>query len=260
MYTTDWEQTAVESEIELSTAYGGRPQTYTNFTHVHNPYVAWSGDFNRAVGVSLTDFRSFRRTVAEVEQIHAEKGLDRPNRYDLYPPALDEGLWRDYLLQWSYSLRRAIFYVATATDEGLGSDVALRTPSGDEYLDWWGARERSCTYYDEQWYRQVLPLQQRFVRVFRPYWLMRRDGILGWVCGANLGRYLYLFDVGIGPEHRGYGWGRALLQAMRAEAGRQGAQHVLVQSGERLRPFYESCGFSECSSNSVVWLTSSASA
>lgn len=254
MQTIDWVQTALDSEIEFSKAYKSQPRVYSNFIHLYNQSVPWGGDFNRAVGVRLTDFDSFDQIVAQVEQIHKDKGLDRPSRYDLYPPALDEGLWRDYLAQRGYRLETAVFFYSPAADEVLVSEFALYTPSWDEYLEWYCSLAKSRGYYDEQRFQMVKSLQENFVRVFKPYWLLKNDEMVGWVYCANLGKYTRLFDVGVRPEFRGQGLGKTLLQAIKIESGRQGAQFVLLQAGERLRQFYEKSGFRECSKNSIIWL------
>ena len=149
MPTTDWAQAALEAEIALSAAYGGRPQAHANFAHEHNPTALWSGGFSRAVGVKITDILALNRAVAEVERIHAGHGLDRPSRHDLYAPALAEGLRRNSLSQRSYRLQKVLLLHAPATSECSATHVELSTPSGGDHLGGHDARSRSDSYLDE---------------------------------------------------------------------------------------------------------------
>jgi hypothetical protein len=89
MQSTNWFEKALHSEIEFSKALQSQPTQYPNFIHLYNPHVPWGGDFNRAVGVQITDFRVFDEIIIQVEQIHLEKGLERPDRFDALPPALE---------------------------------------------------------------------------------------------------------------------------------------------------------------------------
>lgn len=235
-------------------ALKSRPIEYPNFIHMYNAFVPWCGDFNRAVGVRLSDFRSFEEIVYQVESIHSEKNLERPNRYDIYPPALNEELWRDYLLQKGYRLETAIFLCAPTLNESLPSGFALKVPSEQEYIEWFRRLVQSRGYYDEQWFQMVRPLQLHFVQIFKPYWLLREGDLIGWVYCANLGEFARLFEVEIRQEFRGQGLGKTLLRAIRIEGGKLGTQFILVQSGERLRGFYEKAGFKECARNSIIWL------
>jgi GNAT superfamily N-acetyltransferase len=93
-----------------------------------------------------------------------------------------------------------------------------------------------------------------FARVFRPYWLTREGDLVGWVYCAVLGEYARLFEVEVTEEFRGQGLGKELLGAVRIEGHRLGARFILLQAGEKLRPFYERVGFAECARNSIIWL------
>ncbi|MGE5674962.1 MAG: GNAT family N-acetyltransferase [Mycobacterium leprae] len=249
----DWESRAVESEIAFSQALGGQPVEYPDFIHMCNPYVPWNGDFNRAVGVKLTDLGSFDELVSEVERIHRAKGLDRPNRYDLYPPGLDPGLWQGPLRAQGYHLETAIFFSAPALAESLPEEFTLTIPAEEEYLAWFRALVQARGYYTAEWFEQVRPLQLGFTKLFRPYWLFRSGELVAWVYCAHLGEYTRLFEVEVDESCRGQGLGTLLLHAVRAESGRLGAGAVLLQTGEELRGFYERAGFRECSRSSIIW-------
>ncbi len=254
MESVDWKKAALDFEIEYSKALGSEPMGFTNFIHLYNSFVPWCGDFNRAVGVNVTDFQSFEEIIRQVETIHEEKGLEKPNRYDLNPPPLDQGLWGDYLRQKGYSISIAIFFSAAAGQYDLPSEFSLKIPSTDEYLDWFCRLVLSRGYYDELWFHKIKPLQLNFSQVFKPYWLLKGKNLIGWVYCANLGNYARLFEVEIQPEYQGRGMGKLLLQAIRGEVCKMGVKFILLQSSEGLRIFYEKAGFQECAKNSIVWL------
>ncbi len=249
----DWARRAVESEIECSRAFGSRPVEYADFVHMHHPSVPWGGDFNRAVGVKLSGVGSFEKIVGQVERFHKEKGLERPNRYDVYPPGLDRGLWQGPLREKGYDVDTAIFFSAPPLEESLPTDCTLVVPADDEYLSWFKALVQARRYYTAEWFEKVRPLQLGFTRLFRPYWLFRRRELLAWVYCAHLGGYTRLFGVEVDKACRHQGIGTILLHAMRAETRKMGADAVLLQSGEHLRAFYEGAGFSECTRSSVIW-------
>jgi len=249
----DWDKTALLSEIEYSKALKSQPTEYSRFIHLHNPYVPWSGDFNRAVGVKISDFQSFEEVVRQVESIHREKALEKPNRFDIYPPVLDESLWRNCYLQKGYRLTTVIFFSAPVQKYTLPSEFELKIPSQDEFIQWYLHQVQASDYFDEEWFEMIKPLKLHFSQIFRPYWLLKGDNLIGWVYYALMGNYARLFEVEIKEEFRGQGMGKLLLQAIRGEGHRNGAQFILLQSEESLRKFYESSGFQECSRNSIVW-------
>jgi len=250
----DWGRRALESEVEFSRALGSQPVEYPGFIHMYNRLVPWGGDFNRAVGVRLSDLGSFEEVVRQVEGIHRKKGLERPNRFDICPPGLDEESWRDYLRRRGYSLETAIFFCAPALRESLPSDFVLTVPSEEQYLEWFRGLVQARGYYNEDWFEKLRPLQLSFAKVFRPYWLLRKGDLVRWVYCAHLGDYTRLFEVEVSQEFRGQGLGGVLLRAIRVESGRLGAGFVLLQSGEELRGFYEKAGFGECARSSIIWL------
>ena len=259
MQTINWAKSGLDSEIEYSRALKGKPVVYSKFIHMHNPFVPWSGDFNRAVGVKLSGFRSFEGVVSQVEGIHRAKNLERPNRYDIYPPALNEVQWRNDLLRSGYNLETAIFFQAPTLGmptpaETLPPDYVLTIPSEPDYLAWFCRLAQARGFYNESWFQSIRPLQLSFIRIFKPYWLLREGELVGWVYCANLGAYARLFEVEISPPFRGQGLGKLLLRAIRMEGHRLGTQFILLQAGERLRPFYEKAGFKECAANSIIWL------
>jgi len=253
MQSMDWERRALDSEIELSRANKSMPIEYPNFIHMYNAFVPWCGDFNRALGVKLSDFQSFEDVVGQVESIHRQHNLERPNRYDIYPPALDEAVWNGHLAEKGYRLETAIFFCAPTLSGNLPSEFTFGVPAEQEYMEWFCRLAQSRGYYDEQ-VQRVGPLQLNFARVFRPYWLLKDGALAGWVYCANLGEYARLFEVEICEEFRGQGLGQTLLRTVRIEGGKLGVPFILLQAGEKLRGFYEKAGFRECARNSTIWL------
>lgn len=252
MKDQDWAQIALRSEIAYSQALVSVPTEHADFVHLHNQAVPWGGDFNCALGVRVTDHRSFDRVVEQVTQIHGEKGLDPPNRYDIYPPPLKEDLWHDHLRDKGYRLQRSIWFWAATLDGSLPDGTDLYTPDEDEYVAWYHERQKGQEWYDEAYWNQLRPLQQGFARQFRPYWL-RQDGVrVGWVYCGDVGAYGRLFDVWIEPQFRGQGLGRTLMRAMRLEARKRGLEGLLVRTGESRRGFYERCGLRECLQSSSI--------
>jgi len=254
MQNINWDERALNSELEFSKALLSRPIEYPDFIHMYNSHVAWSGDFNRALRVRITDFQSFDNIKSQIEQIHQEKRLEKPDRFDIRMPALDEKQWHDHLQKMGYGLQTAIFFNALAKEIELPAGYSLYSPTNAEYFDWYSGLAKSQGYYDEGWFKQLIPLKANFIQVFKPYWLMKNKNLVGWVYSANLGKYCRLFEVEIEQHFQGQGMGRLLLQAMIGEGYRQRAEYILLQSNDRLRPFYEKCGFIECSRNSVIRL------
>jgi GNAT superfamily N-acetyltransferase len=248
----NWADRALESEIAYSKALGSKPAIHPGFVHLHNEAVPWGGDFNCAVGVQLDDMSSFCRIVEHVERIHRKEALDRPDRYDVYPPALEETLWRDGLAERGYVAHRSIWFSAPVLKEDLPAGFALHAPDEDEYIAWYHARQRAQDWYNEADFARLRPLQQGFTRVFRPYWLRHEGRRVGWVyCGCleDVGR---LFDVWIEPSFRGQGLGRVLMNAIRIEGHRRNIEWVLLRTSKGRRGFYERCGLRECLHSSVI--------
>lgn len=126
MQPMDWASSALDSEIAYSKALKSEPMAYPTFIHLYNAFVSWGGDFNRAVGVKISDFHSFAEIVSQVESIHQAKKLEKPNRYDIYPPALNEAVWRDALFQQGYRLETVLFFYAPTLHERLPSERPTR--------------------------------------------------------------------------------------------------------------------------------------
>ena len=250
----DWAARSLESEIAYSVALGGTATEYADFVHVHNEAVPWGGDFNCTLGVRMSDLASFDCIVEQVEELHVQHHLERPNRYDVYPPALEQERWQPELLERGFRTHTSIWFCAPTVESELPPGFYLVEPGEDEFVAWYHARHCDQAWYDGDYARQILPLQRRFVRHFRIYWLRREGKLVGWVYCGSLGDYGSLFDVWIEPQHRGQGLGRVLMNAIRAEGARQGLEWLLLRTSESRRGFYERCGFQECLRSSVIRL------
>jgi hypothetical protein len=254
MQNINWDESALNSEIEFSKALLSQPIEYPDFIQMYNSHVPWCGDFNRALQVEITDFQSFDRIKNQIEQIHLEKRLEMPDRFDICTPPLDEKQWRDHLQKMGYGLQTALFFNTPTKEMELPAGYSLYSPSNTEYFDWYSGLAKSQGYYDKQWFKQLIPLKSNFIQVFKPYWLMKNKSLVGWVYSANLGKYCRLFEVEIGQYFQSQGMGRLLMQAIISEGYRQGTEYILLQSNNGLRSFYEKCGFKECSKNSIIRL------
>jgi GNAT superfamily N-acetyltransferase len=251
----DWVKFSLHSEIEFSKALRGRPVRYKTFTHIHNDKVPWAGDFNRTVGVKISDFYSFEKIIERVENIHRVKNLERPNRYDIYPPPLARYKWSHYLSKIGYKIATALFFVADVKRMKDFKGYELYIPSQKEYIGWFRNQQKSRDYYEEKWFNKLLPLRVEFIKTFKPYWLIHKHTMKGWVYCANFAIYSRLFEVEIKEKYCGQNLGRILLELISIEAKKHNSQHILLQSNERLRKFYEKVGFQECTRNSVIWKT-----
>lgn len=249
-----WEERAVQSEIELSKAYGGIPQGFSNFIHIYNKLIPLSGDFNRAIGVKLTDFQSFNIFHQRVLDIHIEKKLDKPSRYDVYPPVLDVEKWNEYLQKKNCILSESIFMSTETTTISYQTDISFYKPSESEYMNWFYQRMKAKDYFDTEWYEQISIPQAKFIQVFKPLWLMIENEIIGWVYCANFGDYCRLFDVEIVEAFRGKGYGGKLMDMVKFECGREGASHIIVQPAANAKKFYEKIGFVKRASCSTIWV------
>jgi GNAT superfamily N-acetyltransferase len=250
----EWAKRALESEIELSKGWGGKPIEYESFIHILNEIVPWSGDLNRAVGVKLTDFKSFEVIVKQVESLHTEKGIERPDRYDIAFPPLDEKVWSSFLSEKGFRLGTVIFFYSPALDKQLPSGFELFSPNVDEHLKWYEESVKIKGYYNEDDFKKLKLLELNFIKTFKPYWLMKQGKMIGSVYCANLGEYSRLFAVEIKEEFRGQGFGTLLMDSIRIEAGKAKSKYILIQTDEKVRKFYEKQGFKECARYSVIRL------
>ncbi|MCE7986249.1 MAG: GNAT family N-acetyltransferase [Caldilinea sp. CFX5] len=253
MTLPDWGTASLASEIALSVAYGGMAAIYADFTHIHNPQIPWAGDFNRAVGVKCTSVNAFLTIATAVEQLHQTRQLDRPTRFDLHPSVTTDPSWTRQLADHHWRVESALFFQATAAPITVAPAFALYTPNIQEYTAWYQHEQQAQPFYNAADFQQVLPLQLQFIKTFQPYWLMANNTLVGSVYCAVLGDYCRLFAVEIDEAHRGQGMGGLLLRLLQNHCQQQGIGYLLLQSGERLRPFYERVGFQICSSNLIVW-------
>jgi len=183
----DWDNMALHSELTYSEALGGEIRDFNNFIHIYNRSVPYGGDFNRAAGIKLNNCGDFASIERAVRAIHKEYNLNRPDRYDIYPPVLNRDIWSDYLASRGYYLCDVIFYQSKITDKK--TSYPLYVPSPDEYLDWFTAEQKGKDYYDAGWFEIIKPLQMNFIKIFKPYWLIEEHIIKGRVYGANSGEY-----------------------------------------------------------------------
>lgn len=253
MTQPDWAAAALASEITMSVAYGGVATVYELFTHIHNPSIPWAGDFNRAVGVKCTNVNTLLSVMHEVEQLHALLQLDRPTRFDLHPSVITDLAWAEQLNDHHYRVETALFFQAMTAQLAVSPIFTLYAPNGQEYTAWYQRYQQAQPFYNADDYQRVLPLQLQFIKTFQPYWLMERNAMVGSVYGAVLGDYCRLFAVEIAEDRRGQGLGSVLLWLLQNHFCQQGIGHLLLQSGERLRPFYERAGFQTCVRNEVIW-------
>lgn len=248
----NWDEIALRSEIAYSRARGGAAARHDGFTHIHNRHVPWGGDFNRAVDCAVTGHAAFARIEAEVKKIHSDNKLEPPDRFDCRPPVLDAQGWTTFLQGRGYRCHDVLFFAAPSLGTNDHAAPQLYRPSTNEYLEWHEGQLRKADYFDEQWYREIMPLEKLFVKTFAPYWLMKDGEVEASLCCAHLGECSRLFAVAVEQARQGQGLGTALLAAIRNEAERAGSPQVLLQSAEKLRPFYQKAGFTEVSRNTVI--------
>lgn len=258
MQSIDWMARAVESEVAYSEARGGTATAYDDFIHIHNSHVPWGGDYNRAVGVRVSSLEEFADVIRQVERIHEERNLERPDSYDTYPSLEGDGEWIDGLGDIEHRSWTDVFFKLEVGTVRLPDGFEWRPVGEDEYLQWRRAMQQKEGWYDAEAWELGLPLERQFIQTYRPYWLFENGHRVAWVHCANLGSHFRLFDVEVDKPLHGRGYGKILLQAVAAEAGAQRVAHILIRCVERLRGFYESCGFDECGKGTVVRLRSGA--
>jgi len=250
----NWDKLALDSEIAFSVANGGYAVRYDNFIHIYNPHVPWGGDFNRTVGIRLSDFESFEKVAARIQEIHTSKGLEPVDRFDIVPPSLDPSIWSPYLEERGYCMHEAIFFSSPVSDTRLPEGFKLYSPTANEYIQWYKDIFADCDFFTEEYFQKLKPLHLGFVKTFRPFWLIENEKTIGSIYIAKLGNYSRLFGVEIKEEFQGRGHGRILLDAVKGIGATQGVGHILLQTQEDLRGFYEKCGFTECSRNTIIRL------
>jgi GNAT superfamily N-acetyltransferase len=259
-HVADWYRSACDSEIAYSVALGGEVQRYSNFIFIYNRSIPFSGDYNRALDCRVGDRASLERIVEEVECIHDELGLEPPREFGIRPPVFERELWLEFLKGRGYGLRRATFFTAAAIAEKPESRTRLYRPGVDEWRQWYDRDQRSRPYFNEVMYRHTRKSREALTTVFSPFWLVCKDRLVAHAYLANLGGFGRLFDVEVEESFRRRGHGKELLQFLRRECHRQGLEYLLTEvlALDRLRPFYESCGFREAGAYSILWRDDSA--
>jgi GNAT superfamily N-acetyltransferase len=254
MQGINWIERAVVSEVAYSVARGGTATAHKGFIHIMNTSVPMGGDYNRAVGVRACSLDEFAAVAAAVGAIHDDNRLAAPDSYDTYPSDEGDGDWVDHVDEIGHQAWPDFFFNLSVKDRSLPSGFEWRPVSAGGYLAWrMTQRKHECWFDQDEWDLQ-LPSERAFIEIYRPFWLLENGCLVAWVHCANLGGYFRLFDVEVAEAQRGRGYGKLLLQAVEAEASRQGVSHILIRCAERLRGFYEACGFEECCRGSVIRL------
>lgn len=180
--------------------------------------------------------------------------MQRPDSYDTYPSVEGDGDWIDRLDEIGHRGRPDVFLRLEVAAVQLPDTFEWRPVGEDDYLEWRHSMQEKEGWFDADAWELGLPLERKFIEVYKPYWLFEKGELVAWVHCANLGSYFRQFDVEVDVQFQGRGYGRILLQAVSVEAGAQGIPHVLIRCGERLRGFYEACGFEECAKGSIIRL------
>jgi len=249
----DWGQLSVDSEINLSKAYGGIPEKHDHYIHITNSFVPWNGDFNRAVNVSPDSVDDLDVIIREVRDIHRNKKLDPPNRYDLGPEIKIDNAWESNFIAKNMKFSEAVFMQAQSQEAPSDSDNYLYAPGADEYFSWYRTKMEGRNYFTEEYYKMLKPLQSSFITVFKPYWFKVADEIVGSVYIADFSEYARLFEVEIEENRQGRGLGLKMMKAVRHKVKLLGLKYVLLETSGGLPRFYEKCGFKECIRSKILW-------
>lgn len=247
----DWAKISIDSEIELTKAYGGISKRHDNFTHVRNPFVPWNGDFNRAINVTAGSIDEMEDVLNQVKDIHRHNKLDPPNRYDIAPGVKIENTWVDQFSKKKLVFSNAVFMQAESQD--ILTEDKLYKPSTAEYFNWYHSMLKSRDYYQEDWYTKLKPLQTSFINVFELYWFKLGNDMIGSVYVAKLDGYARLFDVEIDETFQGKGFGKQMMIAVRGIAYNLGLKYILIETSGHLPDFYVKCGFVECVRSKILW-------
>jgi GNAT superfamily N-acetyltransferase len=247
----DWAKLSIESEVELTKAYGGIPERHDSFIHVRNPFVPWSGDFNRAINVTANSISGMEIVLNQIKDIHRNNKLDLPNRYDIGSGMKIDITWVDHFSKKRLVFSDAIFMQAESQD--ISTEAKLYRPSIAEYFDWYHSRLKNRDYYQEEWYSKLKPLQTSFINVFKPYWFKLGSDMIGSVYIAELDGYARLFDVEIDETFRGKGFGKQMMMAIRRVVNNLRLKYVLLETSGDLSDFYTKCDFIECVRSKILW-------
>ena len=254
MKKIDWASKALQSEIEYFKALGGKAIEYHDFIHIYNKLVPLNGDYNLAINIKISDYNSLNKIIDKIEFLHQEKKLDIPNNFYISPPILNNKKWKGYLEKLGYEFCDVYYFRANSENLDTPSEYKFYSPTDNEYFQWFTKTRKSEDWYDEDTFQMTLPSQVRFYKIFKPYWFYKNNNMIGWIYCADLGEDSRLFDVFIKEEYRRQGMGTIMLKLIRTLAYNNGSSVVLtsVHAIKRLRKFYESAGFVECSSNSLI--------
>lgn len=252
MLTQEIKIKALNYELEYSKAYGADIEDYGDFIHIKNKYVNYAGDFNRAIHVKLEKTDDFPSIVERINEIHHTNRLEKPNNFYIYPPKLDRVIWEEYLSSKGYVLRQNYCMIKEISYTEENSDYTFFSPCYDDYFKWYYELEKGTSYFSQEWYNEVLPTTETFIREFKPYWLISNNVIVGWVYCQFNDEICNVHNVWIEELHRGKGLARIMFDFINNEAILNGCKYINLFAFEDRKAFYEKLNFNSYEEISII--------
>lgn len=254
MLSKDVKSKALNYELEYSKAYGADVTQYEAFTHIKNKYVNYAGDFNRAINLKFKDFDEFNKVIEEINKLHEKEGLEKPNNYYVAAPSLERSNWEENLAANGYKLNENYCLIREVSEKPLKIDDELQliNPSTSVYLNWHYEQERRSSYFNEDWYNEILNPTKSFIEEFKPFWFCKNNEIIGWVYCQFKGEICNAHDVWIEEKYRGKGLSRQLFNLINNEAIKREAKYINVFAFPSRKDFYETIGFEVYEKISII--------
>jgi GNAT superfamily N-acetyltransferase len=248
----DWIKVSVDYEIEYSKARGGILEIYPDFIHISNKKVPYGGDYNRTVAVKTREIKRFKEIIKIVEKIHETNRVFPPDRFDFIPPKLDSE-WENISKSLGYKLKTSVYLKSLSLFNNFSLyPYNLYFPSEKEFKEWYIKQQKAKPYWTENILEKIVFLQIDFIKVFKPFWLMKDEEIIGWVYCQLYKDFFHVFELELIEKYRGKGIGRIFIELIKIEACRCGAKFVIIQTNPEIKNFYIKCGFDVISENNVL--------
>lgn len=249
-----WGFRAVQSEIAISAAHGGRLNKFDNYYYVLNTKVPMGGDFNRSIAARFNSEFEFRRINKDIEKIHNEYKIEPPFRMDTVPGVETPEELKKKITELGYVVKDEHFYACETKGRKEYPGYELRSPLPQEYKKWYRINlKMACSFDEKKCDNIILPAKMEFIKTFKP-WLLKKEGkLIGWAYMAIIEDCARLYDVKVLPGFIGKGYDTILLNHLKTAAASRNAKHILVSDDGKMSDTFTKNGFTPVVSNHVIW-------
>ena len=195
----------IQSELDYSCALGGTIAFFGSCQVVINRKNKVLGDYNRVFVREESSIDAFIQNIKAAKERFVELGIPRFSRIETFPDIRQEFI--DALTKAGFQSSEHTYFALEHLKEMKSDNGIVKTPSNDEYLQWYEEKCRGYADFDEAWWREESVNRIPYIEIFKPYWFFV-DGVhVGYMDCAELNGFTCIHDVSIYPEHRKKGYG-----------------------------------------------------